>query len=224
MKAAKAGAKEGLVITANHQTGGRGRFERQWVAPPDKTLSMSVLLRPARPLERWGWLPLMAGVAVADGIRSSAVVRTELKWPNDVQVAGKKISGILLEVGQDAPPAESKFAVIGIGINTGLQADELPTENATSILLEGGRVERRHLMTAVLESLESWYRRWTGGEDLSEPYLQRCATIGKQVRVIVSENEVYEGRAEGIDGEGGLLVRVGDQLRAFAAADVLHLR
>ena len=110
--AATAGAASGAVLVADHQSAGRGRFDRRWEAPPGSSVAVSVLLRPAEvPLQRWLWLPLITGVAVAEGLRSAAGVDATVKWPNDVLIEGRKVCGILSERVDDA-------AVIGMGINT----------------------------------------------------------------------------------------------------------
>src|SRR3954453_10053754 len=129
--AARAGAPAGLVLTAERQSAGRGRAGRTWVAPARAGLAVSVLLRPAAPRESWGWLPLLAGLAVVGPLATMSGLDLGLKWPNDVLVAGeRKLAGLLAEVVDDA-------VVVGIGLNVSLRADELPVPTATSLLLEG---------------------------------------------------------------------------------------
>lgn len=113
--AARDGAPSGTVLVAEHQRSGRGRFTRSWEAPPGAAIAISVLLRPSLtiPLERWTWLPLLAGLAVADALVQVAGVPARLKWPNDVLIEDRKVCGILVERVGDA-------AVIGMGINTAL--------------------------------------------------------------------------------------------------------
>jgi len=141
-EAARSGAAEGLVVVAESQTGGRGRLTRRWQAPPRAGITLSVLLRPssAVPVARLGWLPLLAGVAIAEAVERIAVVDTALKWPNDLLVSAPeerrrdgslapygKCAGVLAEVvagaGGTAPPA----VVLGIGLNVSQTVDELPT-------------------------------------------------------------------------------------------------
>ena len=218
---ARAGEPSGAVLVADHQSRGRGRFTRVWEAPPGRSLALSVLLRPpAVPPQRWLWLPIVAGLAVADGVRAAAGVDARLKWPNDVLIEGRKVCGILAERVDGAPPA----VVIGMGINTLLSSDELPVPTATSLALAGGEVAPGEVVREVLRAFEGWYRSWAGGEDLREAYSRRCDTVGREVRVVVSDAETVEGTAIGVDPDGQLLVRTGDQLRAFSAGDVWHLR
>jgi BirA family biotin operon repressor/biotin-[acetyl-CoA-carboxylase] ligase len=126
------------VIVTTNQTSGRGRLGRVWVAPPGKTIAVSVLLKPGEvQTDRLGWLPLLAGVAMTETVHKlidAPVVA--LKWPNDVQVAGLKVSGLLAEY---VPAARS--VVIGAGLNLTMTADEVPTHFATSLTDQGDDVD-----------------------------------------------------------------------------------
>jgi BirA family transcriptional regulator, biotin operon repressor / biotin---[acetyl-CoA-carboxylase] ligase len=128
---ARSGAGEGLVLVAEAQTSGRGRMGRRWISPPRRSLTFSVLLRPAVPAGLLGWLPLLAGVAVASALQQTAGVDARLKWPNDVLVDGAKIAGILAERWSNA-------VVIGTGINVLQHRGELPVPTATSLLVAQG--------------------------------------------------------------------------------------
>lgn len=176
---------EGAVLVAEEQTAGRGRLDRNWVAPARSGLFFSVLLKPgdAVPQERWGWLTLLAGVATATGLSRAAGVDTALKWPNDLLVSvdgeERKTGGILAErVG-----GPDGGIVIGIGLNVTLTEDELPVPAAGSLLLAKAAVtDRDPLLRAVLRSLEQWYGNWraAGGDPaaskLQETYAAGCAT------------------------------------------------
>jgi BirA family biotin operon repressor/biotin-[acetyl-CoA-carboxylase] ligase len=221
--AARAGAPSGTVLVSDHQSAGRGRFTRVWEAPPRASLAISVLLRPPAAISarRWLWLPLVTGLAVADGVRSASGLGAELKWPNDVLVGGRKLCGILAErVDSGHGPA----AVIGMGINTSLAEHELPVPTATSLALAGAAVDADALAAAVLGALGDWYTRWLAAEDLRAEYAVRCSSVGRRVRVQLSAEEFVEGRATGVDDDGCLLVAVAGGERAFAAGDVVHLR
>lgn len=159
-RAAKGEVTEGAVLVAEEQTAGRGRLDRQWTAPPRSGLFFSVLLTPSEvPVARWGWLPLLTGVAVATGLSRAAGVDTALKWPNDLLVtvggAERKAGGILAErAGDDG-------VVIGVGINVSLKDDELPVPTAGSLGLAGAvSTDRDPLLRGVLRSLEEWYGTW----------------------------------------------------------------
>jgi BirA family biotin operon repressor/biotin-[acetyl-CoA-carboxylase] ligase len=183
---ARSGADEGLVLVAEAQTSGRGRMGRRWISPPRRSLTFSVLLRPAVPAGLLGWAPLLAGVAVASALERTAGVDARLKWPNDVLVDGAKIAGILAERWGNA-------VVIGTGINVLQQRGELPVPTATSLLVAqgagmaaaqaagagtamartaevrgtgpvagpaDGADMRERLLIAVLNELARWYRAW----------------------------------------------------------------
>lgn len=218
---ARAGAPSGEVLVADHQSQGRGRFTRVWEAPPGKAVAISVLLRPAsvQP-ERWLWLPSVAGLAVTDGLRAAAGVDARLKWPNDVLIDGRKVCGILAERVAGTPPA----VVIGMGVNTLLNADELPVPTATSLALAGVPVSPGEVVREILRALERWYLAWAAGDDLRDSYAARCDTVGRPVRVVISDAESVEGDAVGVDADGRLLVRTAGRLQAFSAGDVWHLR
>ncbi|NEC34038.1 biotin--[acetyl-CoA-carboxylase] ligase, partial [Streptomyces rubrogriseus] len=165
-RAAEGDLAEGVVLVAEEQSAARGRLDRQWTAPARSGLFFSVLLRPAEiPVARWGWLPLLTGVAVATGLSRAAGVDTALKWPNDLLVTvgdeERKAGGILAErAGDDG-------VVIGVGINVSLRADELPVPRAGSLALAGAvNTDRDPLLRGVLRSLEDWYGRWrsAGGD------------------------------------------------------------
>lgn len=229
-EAAHRGAAEGLVVTAEYQSRGRGRLDRGWQSPPGAGLTVSVLLRPEQvAISRWPWLPLLTGVAVAEATGRIAAVEIGLKWPNDVLVGGRKLAGILLErVGGSSAPA----AVVGIGLNVTTTVEELVGPSATSLLLEGATTyDRPTVLRAVLSALEGWYVGWrsVGGDPdasgLRAAYESRSVTLGREVRVELPGRTWLTGTAEAVDDAGRLVVR--DKTRrdtAVAAGDVIHLR
>jgi len=224
-------AEEGLVLVAEEQTAGRGRLDRQWTAPARSGLFFSVLLKPTEvPVARWGWLPLLTGVAVATGLSRAAGVDTSLKWPNDLLVnvggAERKAGGILAErAGTDA-------VVIGIGINVTLREDELPVPTAGSLALAGAvGTDRDPLLRAVLRSLEQWYVRWRVVEGdpvlsgLQETYAAGCATLGRTVRAELPGERSVVGEAVAVDGDGRLVLATAEGVQEpVGAGDVVHLR
>jgi BirA family biotin operon repressor/biotin-[acetyl-CoA-carboxylase] ligase len=221
--AAARGAASGTVLAAELQTGGRGRQDRSWVAPPRSGLTFSVLLRPASvPAGRWGWFPLLAGLAVAEPLHRLGGLDVRLKWPNDVLVGERKLAGILAERAGDA-------LVIGIGINVSLRAEELPVETATSLAIEESEVtDRDPVLRAVLRALADRYEAFCelagADEQLVEDYRAACATLGRDVRVALPGGVMLEGTAVDIDADGRLLVETGAGREAVGAGDVLHVR
>ncbi|MBO0868978.1 MAG: biotin--[acetyl-CoA-carboxylase] ligase, partial [Micromonosporaceae bacterium] len=158
IEAARLGAAEGLVVVAERQTGGRGRLGRPWLSPARAGLAVSALLRPPVPPSRYGWLPLLAGVALATVVRRLGELDAVLKWPNDLLVAGaggtgRKVAGILCEAAPDGS------VVVGIGLNVTLAEEELPTPGATSLALAGSAcTDRDPLLRALLRELAGGYR------------------------------------------------------------------
>jgi BirA family biotin operon repressor/biotin-[acetyl-CoA-carboxylase] ligase len=229
---ARRGAAAGSVLVTDFQDAGRGRQGRTWVAPRGSGVALSVLLRP-RAVEpsRWTWLPLLAGLAVVEGVRRAADVPAVLKWPNDVLVDERKLCGILAErVETPSGPA----CVVGLGLNVWLSTEELPVPTATSLALlaaergPGVRPPSRNaLIATILAAFELLVDRWQDLDDdtlFAASYVRRCATIGRQVRVVLAGDVEVEGHAEAIDHDGRLLVRTPSGLRAFSAGDVVHLR
>ncbi|OQR61871.1 biotin--[acetyl-CoA-carboxylase] ligase [Streptomyces maremycinicus] len=224
-------AAEGAVLVAEEQTSGRGRLDRRWTAPPRSGLFFSVLLTPAEvPVARWGWLPLLTGVAVATGLARAAGVDTALKWPNDllVTVGGeeRKAGGILAErAGQEA-------VVIGVGLNVTLRADELPVPQAGSLALAGAlTTDRDPLLRGVLRALEEWYGRWRaadgdpGASGLQETYAAGCATLGRTVRAELPGDRSIVGEAVAVDGDGRLVIATKEGVQEpVGAGDIVHLR
>ncbi|CAM5691793.1 biotin--[acetyl-CoA-carboxylase] ligase [Streptomyces aurantiogriseus] len=222
---------EGAVLVAEEQTSGRGRLDRQWTAPARSGLFFSVLLKPAEvPVERWGWLPLLTGIAVATGLARAAGVDTALKWPNDllVTVGGeeRKAGGILAErVGADG-------VVLGVGVNVTLRAEELPVPQAGSLALAGAvSTDRDTLLRAVLRALEEWYRRWrdAGGDPavsgVQEAYAAGCATLGRVVRAELPGERAVVGEAVAVDGDGRLVIATAEGVQEpVGAGDIVHLR
>jgi BirA family biotin operon repressor/biotin-[acetyl-CoA-carboxylase] ligase len=214
------------VLVAEHQVAGRGRFERAWTSPPRAGLTFSTLLRPEVPTQHWGWLPLLAGVALNEAVSANTGVRTALKWPNDLLAAddGGKLAGILAQTAGDA-------VVLGIGLNVDTSAAELPVATATSLALSGAPgVDRTDLLAAILMRLDARCAQWAdhGGDAaacaLVDAYREACATLGRDVRVTLATGAVVEGTARDIDALGRLIVRTSDGERSISAGDVEHVR
>ena len=218
--AARAGQPEGLVVVAEHQTGGRGRLDRQWVSPPRAGLTFSMLLRPAVPPAVRPWLPLLLATAAAEALSTRCDLDVALKWPNDLIVGGRKVGGVLAEASGDA-------VVVGIGLNVSTRREELPRADATSLALEtGGVVDRVPVLLAVLRAMGPAYTSWDGdGESGARRYRARCDTIGRTVRVALPGDATLEGEAVDVDATGCLVVAAADGTRtAVSAGDVVHVR
>src|SRR5574340_132460 len=216
------------VLIAEFQGAGRGRHSRTWVSPPQAQIAMSVLLTlPGMDLHDMGWLPLLAGVATVDAIRSVAQVPAELKWPNDVLIDGRKVAGILAEVAATTP---EPVVVLWIGINVSLTADELPVPAATSLTLENAAVaDRGTLIRALLGELAARWQQWFDAgwsvTDLAAAYRARCGTLGQRVRALLPGDKELVGSATDIDAQGQLVITPDAAAAvAVAAGDITHLR
>jgi BirA family biotin operon repressor/biotin-[acetyl-CoA-carboxylase] ligase len=204
---AREGAPDGTVVTARHQTGGRGRRGRAWWDAPGESLLLSVLLRPAVPAGHLSQLSLVAALAVTDALAAAGVMG-RIRWPNDVLVGGSKISGILPDAvcGTDG---RVEHAIVGIGIN--LDQRSFPPElagQATSLRLLTGRAhDPARVEAAVLTALGVRYDAWlSGGFDaLRDAWRSRSSTIGARVRL----PDGGDGVAVDVDGDGALLVDAG---------------
>jgi BirA family biotin operon repressor/biotin-[acetyl-CoA-carboxylase] ligase len=209
------------VVVTGSQTAGRGRLGRVWVAPPGASLAVSVLLR-----------PVLAGIAMTRAVQSLVPAdRVGLKWPNDVQVDGLKISGLLAEL---LPTGDA--VVMGAGLNLSLTREQLPTAVSTSLALVGVDLEGDELADAALSvylrtlrELYTDFVRLGGdpvGSGVAEQLVELCTTIGQQVKVELPGAPDLVGSAVGIDGSGRLQVRssLDGHVTAVAAGDVTHLR
>ena len=213
-------SREGTTIVAEIQTAGRGRLGRTWESPWGSGVWMSVLVRPAdQPRASWAWLPLIAALAVKDALASACSLECGLKWPNDLVSEGdevRKLGGILVEVaGPDA-------VVVGIGVNMSLVKEELPTQAATSVLLEGGEPDREAFVVALQGALEARLADWRAGESPIDDYRGACVTVGRQVTVHLPDGTELVGLAEGVSDDGHLMVNRQGNTVIVAAGDVIH--
>jgi BirA family biotin operon repressor/biotin-[acetyl-CoA-carboxylase] ligase len=218
---AKDGAGEGTLVWALAQSAGRGRRGRLWVSEPGN-LYMSALLRPDRPAAAAAQLGFAAALAVGEAALLLLPEGADLayKWPNDVLVGGRKISGILLE-SQAAGEGRLQWLVVGIGVNlaTFPESAEYP---ATSLAEAGAAdVTVEAMLAAIAVRLKYWYERWreVGFAPLRQAWLQRARGLGEPIRVRLSGGDTH-GRFAGIDEDGALLLDEGLARRRIAAGDV----
>jgi BirA family biotin operon repressor/biotin-[acetyl-CoA-carboxylase] ligase len=222
------GADEGTVVVAEAQTAGRGRIGRVWFSPPGAGLYVSVVLRPSpgadfSPRENpTALLTLASGVALAEGVQAATGLQAQIKWPNDLIVAGRKLAGILAEAA--AQGAALQFIVLGFGVN--LRPASYPpelTDRVTSVEAEINRQADRALILAeILVALAARYDDLRHGrfDAILGAWRQRAASLrGSQVEWD-SVGGVIRGRAEDIDQTGALLVRVAGSVRRVVAGEV----
>ena len=218
---ARAGALEGTVVVAEHQTAGRGRLDRTWETPARSALTCSVLLRPNLPAASWPWIPLLTGYAVQAAL-ADRLPDIGLKWPNDVLVEERKLGGILVER-VDTPTGPA--AIVGIGINVSQTLDELPVALATSLALELPQApDRTEVLAQLLGSLDGLLPLLEDTTALRAAYADACTTLGREVRVDLPAGEVLTGTAVDIDAQGRLVVAGPAGEVAVGAGDVVHVR
>ncbi len=221
---AMGGCPEGAAVVADRQTSGRGRRGRTWASPAGKGIYVSVVLRPKVAPATLGQLSLLMALATARAIREATSLAACTKWPNDVWVDGRKVAGILLEA--DADLEQVRSAVVGIGINVSLSAEDLPAQvrrTAASLNQAAGRaIPRAPLVCAVLRQMETVYRQFASGrvEPLLDEYRELDVCLGRPVTVEVGRQSL-QGTAERIGDGGELILRMANgKTRAFVAGDV----
>jgi len=210
------GAPEGLVVVADHQSAGRGRFDRRWEAPTGKSLLFSVLLRPAYaalPANRRHLVVAAVSLAVVDAARAVAGAELQLKWPNDIVAADRKLAGVLAEATSDGA------IVVGAGVNVAWAPED---EASTCLDVVAHRpVDRAELLVRSLLALDRLYGLW---DLVSRRYRELNATVGRDVTVVLGDDvPALSGRAVAIDEDGRLVVRdASGGLVEVAAGDVAH--
>jgi len=223
---ARRGAPEGLVVVADHQTGGRGRLGRTWSAQPGTALLVSVLLRPPLPIDEVPVVLMAAGLAACDGVEAAAGFRPGLKWPNDLVMGDSKLAGLLTEATGGSDPG----VVLGLGINVGAAAypAELAAAATSCEEVASRPVDRGDLLVAFLTALESRYATALaagGRETTLAAYRSDSATLGRRVRVELTSGRALEGNASRLADDGQLVVVDDAGSEHFVnVGDVKHLR
>ena len=201
---AGAGCHEGLVVVADEQTAGRGRFARSWISGPGESLLLSIVLRPTA--EQLPQANMAATLAVAGTVDSRVDGHVTIKWPNDVRIGGRKIAGILIET--DSQADRLAYAVVGIGLNISIDTAAHPEIAATATSLAGeaeAPVERTGVLTDLLRCFDDLYARVSSGASLTDEWSSRLDTLGLDVRLRRGA-EVLEGVARKVDDKGNLLL------------------
>ncbi|MHC2184677.1 biotin--[acetyl-CoA-carboxylase] ligase [Rathayibacter agropyri] len=213
------------AVATDDQRAGRGRLDRVWQAPPGRTLAASTLVD-ASDLETaaLGWLPLVAGAALASAVAPLVTAEVAVKWPNDVLIDGRKTAGILAERLPDGR------VVVGTGINLLLEEKELPVPTATSLALAGARTtDPDAVFAAFLTEFSALLRPLLALDDAeasgaAAAVRASCSTLGSRVRLELPDSTHAEGVAVALGTDGGLVLEQDGARRVFSAGDVTHLR
>lgn len=215
---AAAGADEGTVVVAEEQTKGRGSRGRVWISPPGANLLMSIILRPQISAERLGELAFVGAIALAGTLRESYGLDARIKWPNDVRIGRKKVSGMIVEATKGA-------VVLGIGVNVNWTdlAEEIST-TATSLTIElGSSVDKETLLKRFLDDLDISYGvyRARGFGRILDQWKELQDTIGCDVKVGFDDGNI-QGRAVDVDEHGSLIVELPNgERKAIPSATVI---
>ena len=207
---ADAGGLHGEVVIAEVQTRGRGRRGHSWISPPGKSVAFSVILRPSFAPARAPELTLAAAVAVCEGARELGAHGARIKWPNDVECKGRKLSGLLTELRAESD--RIRHCILGVGLNVSMEMHDFPEElrpRATSLLIETGeRVPRPLVVARLLEHIEEWLslHETEGFGPVRDRWRELSSTLGHRVR-ITGDGSLVEGDAADLDEDGALLVR-----------------
>lgn len=203
------------LLIAEHQTQGRGRLDRSFIAPSHRALLFSLFIEPSHEKKHWGVLPLIIGTSVAQALRDFTALPAVTKWPNDILIDNRKVCGILCEV-------QNNGVIAGIGINVNTPLDQLPVPTATSLAHElRSEVNREELLISVCHKISMNITLWNSGENVLREYENLSATIGSKVRITLSDGSQCEGTATGVSSDGELILDSGEK---YSVGDVTHLR
>lgn len=237
LELAKHSAPSGTVVLADQQTAGRGRLQRSWFSPPETNIYGSLIFIVDTPFQSLGWIPLMAGTAIADAIQRQTNIHITLKWPNDILVNEHKVGGVLCESFVNRETTKT-CVVIGFGINVNLPKSaflkDLPPMTTSLHLHTKESLDRHLLLQSIIMTLEqAWDTLISEGPTACKlAYSACCSTLGNEVHVQFPDGSHLEGQAQSIGKHGQLQVRPStsrqpgrsDDLIDIHAGDILHLR
>lgn len=216
-------AEEGTVIVAEEQTSGKGRLGRSWSSPGRKGIYASIILKPDMEPFNAAKLTLLGAASVALALEDCGI-ESQIKWPNDIIIGGKKVAGILTEMSCELGIVN--YIILGIGINVNQSVEELPPElvdKATSLrIAEGKAIKRKHLLAQVLNRLDELYVQLKETGDIEQALdicRERSAVIGKDI-IVVQGRKQRPGHAVSINHDGELMVRFDEGLEQVISGEV----
>jgi len=222
---AREGAAAGTVVITDHQVGGRGRRGRSWTTPPGSSLLSSTLWRPLVWTARHALLPIVTAVAIARTLEGHLELQPEIKWPNDILLAGRKCCGILIESEWQQP--NKPLIVVGIGLNVKQTAEDfvdLPTATSLRLAQGKGMIERGALLAALLKQLERAYDEFEIGWQPHNAWRKRATWLGEMITVYPAKGEAWQGVARDLAEDGALLVERADGRRVRLSAGDVSVR
>ena len=222
---ARKGAPEGTVVAANHQGSGRGRFKRSWVSQQGTNIQASILVRPK--MSQLPYLNMVAALAASDTSQQISDIKAEIKWPNDIQIYGKKLCGILIE--SEISGSEIDFCVIGIGFNVNMNTSENSeiAEIATSLRKIGGKdVNRNFTIRTLIQKMDYYYHMVKKEQSLTKLWESRLNTLGKKITISFpgTNRHGVTGTAKSINENGSLNVLLDNGSTFVASAGEVTLQ
>lgn len=224
-KAADRQAKQGIVVTAENQTAGKGRLGRPWTSAQGTGICCSVVLAPMMTLAEASRFSFIAATAIAEGVRRYTGLDVQIKWPNDLVLNGRKICGILVEMVAEAEHVD--YFVLGFGLNVNQTSADFPQEiaqKATSLAIQSGvKIDRMALLCQILLSIEEHLALYQsqGFAPIRQKWLASACFLGEKVVIRQQERIIDEGTVQGIDEDGALLLERPDgQTVRILAGDV----
>ena len=222
---ARKGAPEGTVVSANHQGSGRGRFQRSWVSQQGTNIQASILIRPK--MSQLPYLNMMAALAASDTSERLSNVKADIKWPNDIQVSGKKLCGILIE--SEISGSDVAFSIVGIGLNVNMNTSENAeiSQIATSLKnINGRNVNRNFTIRTLLKRIDHYYYMLKKGQSLTTLWEDRLNTIGKNITLSFpgTHRASVQGTAKSTNENGSLNVTLEDGSVFVASAGEVTLQ
>ena len=213
------GCEEGTIFITDNQKNGRGRRQNKWVSTPDKSLTISFILHPKTGLDKLGLLPLLMGVSIVQGIKSSASIQTGLKWPNDIMLNGKKMGGILIE---SKTTQNGLGVVVGIGLNINETMQDIPNflkDQATSLAIySGATCSREQILSAILNKFERLYsEQW---DSIIPIWREHCIHQNSKI-AFHTERGLHQGIFQGISSFGYAKIQINGATQTFPSGLVI---
>ena len=229
MKMVSESKKEGTIIIAEKQTGGRGRSGRKWVSPKGG-IWFSIILHPKFDISNTTLFPIASSLALSIAIQKTCKISTELKWPNDLTIKGKKLAGMLIDASFESNKIEN--LVLGVGINFNVNVKEIEkvlkkTPNfygVSSLNDQKNKTSQIELIQSFLLELEKVYEELNNNQikKIITEWTKRSSTIGKKVEMNTLNGKI-SGKAIKIDEDGGLIIKDKDKTNKVFAGDIVHL-
>ncbi|HJM79981.1 MAG TPA: biotin--[acetyl-CoA-carboxylase] ligase [Nitrosopumilus sp.] len=229
LKMAKESENEGTIIIAEKQTLGRGRSGRKWISPKGG-LWFSIILHPKFNISNMTLFPIASSLALSNAIKKTCKISTELKWPNDLTIKGKKLAGMLVDASFESNKIEN--LILGVGINFDVDVQEIEkslkkTSNyygITSLNQQKNKIKPIELIQSFLIELEKIYEELNNNEikKIISKWTQRSSTIGKKIEINTDKGKI-KGHAIKIDSDGGLIIKNNEKTTKIFAGDIVHL-